>query len=92
MDIEDAIADSRVAVRRAATLRKDLRWNSKRWDSARRERIELEIRRLGAAMAPIRSAIGRLVWEPVAAALDTRLRDASRALQYERKQLKKMLP
>ena len=54
-----------------------------------RERIiERTLRSLDDAMRPIRSAIGRLAWRPDEH--EDELRAVSEAMQYERKQLKKM--
>jgi hypothetical protein len=75
----------------ARIFRENLRWRTRRGDPERTRTLEAELRAVDAAMKPIRAHIGRAVWEPLPDALEEPLREASRRLQYERRQLKKML-
>ncbi len=93
MDIEQTTQDVAAAEREheaALTLRKKLRWKSKPGTQRRERDIGRRISAIDCAMKPLRSHIGKLVWEPIPDELEGRLRAASRALQADRKQLKKM--
>jgi hypothetical protein len=57
----------------------------------REKRIEKAIEEINRAMKPLRSLIGISTWEPLPDDLEDQIRSASTGLQYERKQLKKML-
>lgn len=74
----------------SADLREALRWKAKTDDEGRAGDLVDMLERIRLAMIPIRSEIGRLVWEPLPAKLEEGLRTVSARLQYERKQLKKM--
>lgn len=93
MDI-DEIAKAVAAAEReheaALSLRKRLRWRTKPGTQKRERDIGRRISAIDVTMKPLRSYIGRLVWEPIPDELEARLRAASLALQKDRKQLKKM--
>lgn len=57
----------------------------------RRASLQESLEQIDSAMKPLRSHIGRLAWEPVPEKLERRLRKTSQELQYERKQIKKMM-
>jgi hypothetical protein len=80
---EEAVAEAR-AVRHA------LRWKVEKSDPGRKAQIEDELDNVAEAMAPIRSYIGRLMFEPLPDALEARLRDVSKQLQHQRRALKRM--
>lgn len=80
---EDAAAD-------AAALRGRLRYTVAKGDAGRERDIAAALDRLRVAMEPIRSLRGRVLWEPMPSEQERALRAVSEALQYERKQLKKM--
>ena len=88
--LEKQIAAANAAATIAADARVSLRRRTQPGDPERAEAIERALSNLAAAMTPLRSAIGRLVWEPLPDALEQRLRDASARCQYERRQLRKM--
>lgn len=74
----------------AREFRETVRWRVKPEDEARQSHIDALLDQIDDAMKPLRSHIGRLVWEPRPDAEDRALREASALLQYERRQLKKM--
>lgn len=76
----------------AASLRRTLRRRFNRDDPRRIERLTAMLELIDKAMKPIRSHSGRLAWEAFPDDLDQTLPEASSVLQYERRQLKKMLP
>lgn len=88
--IEQDIAVGQAEAERSNALRTKLRWRSKPGGTKRERDIGRRLNAIDAAMKPLRAHIGRLAWEPLPAALDETLRETSRALQTERKQLKKM--
>ena len=88
--IEQDIAEGQAEVERSNSLRLRLRWRSKPGSMKRERDIGRRLSAIDVAMKPIRAHIGRLAWEPLPAELDEALRETSRALQIERKQLKKM--
>lgn len=93
MDIDQIIRDVAAAEQEheaALKLRRRLRWKSKPGTQKRERDIGRRISAIDCAMKPLRSHIGKLVWEPIPDELEDRLRAASRALQADRKQLKKM--
>lgn len=75
----------------ANTLRAELRGRTTPTDPERVEQIDAMLEQLRLAMIPVRSLIGKQVWEPIPSHEEKALRDASAACQYERRQLKKML-
>lgn len=88
--IEQDIAEGQAEAETANELRKRLRWRAKPGGAKRERDIDRRLRAIDAAMKPLRVHIGRLAWEPLPDDLDETLRETSRALQGERKQLKKM--
>lgn len=74
----------------AHELRTGLRWRVRRDDPDRVAALDDMLEKIRLAMAPIKAEIGRIPWEPTPDRLETALRDTSRALQRERKQLRKM--
>ena len=89
----DAIQTAEAAVAFAQQVRKFHRRRTGT-DSARRDRdIEEALGRLRAAMAPLRSEIGRFPYGPQSESAEAnreRIREASAALQRERRKLWKM--
>ncbi len=88
--IEQDIANGQAEADRSNALRKKLRWRSKPGNMKRERDIGRRLSAIDVAMKPLRAHIGRLAWEPLPDDLDEALRETSRALQTERKQLKKM--
>jgi hypothetical protein len=88
--IETDIQAAREEHERANKLRRTLRWGSKPGSVKRERDIDRRLRAIDAAMRPIRSHIGKLVWEPIPSELDDALRAVSADLQVERRQFKKM--
>ncbi len=73
----------------ADAFREAHRWHSP--PSRERDRkIEEQLTLLSEAMADARPVIGRLAWCPVPADEEALLKDASKHIQYARRQLKKM--
>ncbi len=90
-ELESLARDGHSAANDALRVRQGLRWQAKKGDPGRERAIETALKRLNEASAPLRSAIGRLAYEPQPDQLDAELRSASQRIQYERRQLKKML-
>lgn len=88
VDMAQHIEKARETADAARRTREDLRRSHKPGTKERERIIERTLRSLDEAMRPIRSAIGKLAWRPDD--LEDELRAASDAMQYERKQLKKM--
>lgn len=77
----------------AADLRRHLRGRTKKTDASRVARIGTELDRLDAAAKPLRSMVGRLPYLKVITQAEiVDVQEASKRIQYERSQLKKMLP
>lgn len=74
----------------AQAFREAARWRQRRDDPVRQSHLAQLLDEIDDAMKPIRSHIGRLVHDPIPDAQERDLRAASAALQYERRQLKKM--
>lgn len=76
----------------AEALRAELRWNTATDEPDRQEKIERMLDALTLVMVPLRSAIGRFAggWAEAPEGVEDALRTASRYVQYQRKQLKKM--
>lgn len=72
----------------ARLAREDVRKTYKPGTKDRERIIEKTLRSIDEAMRPIRSAIGKIAWGQTE--FEDQLREVSAALQYERKQLKKM--
>ena len=81
------------AVEAARATREDTRWSVGKADTSRAILLGQEIEALAAVMAPIRSKIAQIAWRKDALDpdLEDTLRSTSKRLQYERKQLKKMM-
>lgn len=88
---DDIRAGQRVADA-AEAARQDLRWNVKPGDAGREAIIREHLGYIDEAMRPIRAVVGRIAggWQKASAAQEALLRSTSAALQYQRKQLKKM--
>jgi hypothetical protein len=90
---QDCIERAEAAVAYAQQVRRIHRRRSKKSSTQRNEDIELALTRIKAAMAPLRSEIGRFPYGP---ATDTaernrkKIREASTSLQRERRKLFKM--
>lgn len=89
-DMLDAAESATRAAQGAEALREELRHSVAPDDPDRAARIEEALDNLRIAMTPVRSAIGKLSWEPGPAPVEKALRTASAYVQYQRKQLKKM--
>lgn len=89
-EVSDMVKLGDAALREARDTRGELRWQAKPGDPAREAELHRVLRLIDDVMRPIRSAIGKLVWEPISDRDERRLRATSKALQYERRQLKKM--
>lgn len=88
---DDIVAEAKQQIASAQKLRRRLRRRSKRGDPTRNRRIHEQLALLGDAMKPIRSATGKLQWVFVDEAAAEELYTVSRRLQYERRQLRRML-
>ena len=92
MALAEQIRTGHSVAREANRARAELRWRQSPGSTERQGRIHSLLTQINAAMQPIRSAIGTLAWGgQEAARYEDDLRDVSQQLQYERKQLKKML-
>lgn len=92
---QDAIDAADAAVAFAQQMRKFHRRRTARNQQRRVDDIELALARLRDAMAPLRSEIGRFPYGPqtdIAERNRDRIRNASLAIQSERRQLWKMRP
>lgn len=89
-EIDAAIERGKEVAAAVAEARRAMRWRVTPGDPTREDTIAASISMIDDAMRPIRSAIGKLVWEPLPARQERALRETSKALQYERRQLKKM--
>lgn len=93
LDPRDVAAAGHAAADSAQALRLHLRGRTKKTDASRISRIGTELDRLDAAAQPLRSVIGRLPYIVVITQAEiASVKDASKRIQYERSQLKKMLP
>lgn len=88
VDMTPHIEKAQETAEAARRAREDIRRSHKPGSKDRDRVIEKTLRSLEDAMRPIRSAIGKIAWG--GPEYDGRLREVSDALQYERKQLKKM--
>lgn len=88
VDLTQDIAKAHQTAEQARLTREDLRKTYKPGTKDRERIIEKTLRTIDEAMRPIRSAIGKIAWGQTE--FEEELRAASTALQYERKQLKKM--
>jgi hypothetical protein len=90
---KDAIENANAAVAFAQQVRKFHRRRTSRKADQRARDIEVAVQRLKDAMGPLRSEIGRFPYGPqtsIAEANRERIREASAALQRERRKLWKM--
>lgn len=76
---------------RAILLREELRWSVAPEDPERARRIRDQLEKLRLAMIPVRSASGSMIWDPGPEGVQQACKDASKFVQYQRRQLKKML-
>jgi hypothetical protein len=88
VDLTQDIEKAHRTAEQARLTREDLRKTYKPGTKDRERIIEKTLRAIDESMRPIRSAIGKIAWGQTE--FEDQLRDASAALQYERKQLKKM--
>jgi hypothetical protein len=89
-----AMTEAELAVTNAQEVRAYHRKRSERTDRQRRHDLELALKRVKSAMLPLRSEIGKFPYGPQTdAAAENRqaIREASAALQRERRKLWKML-
>lgn len=89
---QEAIAGADGAVAHAQKLRQQLRRKVKRTNLERQRRIVEAQSNLAGEMVAIRSLLGALQFTDARADDEEKLRSTSKAIQYERAQLKKMLP
>lgn len=88
------MTEAELAVTNAQEVRAYHRKRSERTDRQRRHDLELALKRVKSAMLPLRSEIGKFPYGPQTdAAAENRqaIREASAALQRERRKLWKML-
>lgn len=96
MEIEqvlDHLKQAETAVTHARSVRELHRRRSERGSHQREQDIQYALDRIKTAMRPLRSEIGRFVYGPqttVAEETRQRIREASEALQKERRKLWKM--
>lgn len=94
--VDSGIAAAESVAVRSADFRKQRRRNSKPGNKRREKELERLLDDINRAMEPVRSFIGRLQHTPKTAATvitpeqEAALRDVSKDLQYQRRQLKKM--
>lgn len=88
--IDEDIEAGQATAREAREFREEVRWRVRKDDPDRRAHVDQLLDSIDDAMKPIRSHVGRLVHEPLPAQQERDLRECSAALQYERRQLKKM--
>lgn len=88
--ITKAVAAGEAAAEDVRLTRERLRRTEKPGTPDREEALEQALGEIDTAMRPIRSLLGKVVWEPVPEEQEDALRAASKQLGYERKQLKKM--
>lgn len=89
-EITRAVRAGEEAAADAGALRDRLRYRTPRGDTGREHDIARAIDSINDAMRPLRSMMGKLVWDPVPDEQERALRAVSARLGYERKQLKKM--
>lgn len=87
----DAASAAVAAGTAAEDLRRSLRHNVAPTDPSRVTLLENALEKLRVAMVPVRSAMGHLGHDPGPPTVDAAVRSASAYVQYQRKQLKKML-
>jgi hypothetical protein len=90
----EAMNEAELAVTNAQEVRAHHRKRTARGDRQRRNDLQLAFERVKEAMKPLRSEIGKFPYGPqTQTAADNReaIRDASKALQAERRKLWKML-
>lgn len=92
-EIQRMIKHGHTAAGQAQAVREETRWSAPKSDLFRAQALAVEIERLGAVMQPIRREIGRIAWseDSFPPDMEANLRAVSQQIQYERKQLKKML-
>jgi hypothetical protein len=86
----EAAAGAQEAASHARSARERLRWSTAPGDPDREAEIASLLDQIDRYMRPVRAARGRAVWEELPNGVFSHLVAASNALQYERKQLKKM--
>lgn len=89
--LRKAIGTGRLAAEHAGTVRASLRRRTEVADEERQAELEATLAELREVMRPLRRALGKLIWEPIPLDLEDELREVSAAIQYERRQLSKML-
>ena len=91
---KEALKEAELAVRNAQEVRTFHRKRSTKGDLQRKQDLTLALRRVKAAMKPLRSHIGRFPYGPQTDTAEKNresIREASAALQRERRKLWKML-
>jgi hypothetical protein len=89
-----AMKEAELAVTNAQEVRSYHRKRSEKSDRQRRHDLDLALKRVKAAMVPLRSEIGKFPYGPQTDAAEANrdtIREASKALQRERRKLWKML-
>jgi hypothetical protein len=88
--LDRASARGQVVLSAVVGTRKELRRSTKPGDGARNRAINYALGRINGAMGEIRRLMGQLPHYEHALSKEESLRNVSQALQYERRQLKKM--
>lgn len=88
--LPEVVAAGDAALEAARATRQQLRGASEPGDADREHELEVALLSIDNAMRPIRRLIGLLVWVPVPAHPEKRLRQVSHDLGEERKKLKRM--
>jgi DNA repair exonuclease SbcCD ATPase subunit len=92
MSLDTHITYAEKTAANARSVREEMRWRQTPGSAERQASLRDHLHRITMAMAPLRSAIGKLVFgDEEATEAEHELRAASKRLQYERKQLNKML-
>lgn len=91
-DAKKAVEVGQALALEGPQLRRALRRNARKSSPQRRGQLEQMIARINEAQIPIRSLMGAIQFSDLKDDDDRALRDVSRALQQERRRLRKMLP
>lgn len=89
--LKEALQDGSDTLAAARDTRERLRRDTTPGDPERESELSATLHRIDRAMGPIRSHIGRLVNVVIPRKQEVTLRQLSHDLQYERRQLRKML-
>jgi hypothetical protein len=88
--LDSILAAGEHSLEEAREAREALRKVTEPGDESREFRLAEARTLIDDAMVPIRSLIGKLIWEPRPAAEERALRDLSKRLGAERRRIKKM--